>query len=87
MAWTYRTADDQIFDGEYDTMHEADNAAQEAFCEECEKEGCTRNQLSRISLLEFEMDEKTGERKILQSVKSIVEWQYNRSDREEHGYP
>lgn len=82
--WTYSTDDDEFYDAEFDSKQEADNAAQEAFCQECENEERRGHHSAQVNLVEFEWNDDTGERRIIQSVRSVVEWTYEKSDREEH---
>lgn len=82
--WTYSTDDDQYYDAEFETKQEADDTAQEAFSQECEDEERRGTHWAYVKLIEFEWDDDTGERRILQSVRSVVEWEHQKSDYEEH---
>lgn len=86
--WTYSTDDDEIHDAEFANKQEADDAAQEAFEQECENESRRGHHWAHVKLIEFDgFDDKTGDRKVIQSVLSTVEWTYYHGDRREHGYP
>ena len=83
--WTYSTDEDDIYDAEFDTKQEADDAAQEAFTTECEDESRRGTHWAYVKLIEFDgFDDATGDRKVVQTVRSVVEWTYQKSDYEEH---
>lgn len=84
--WTFER-DGKIFDAEFDTQAEAQQWADEGFADECADEGGFRNgdtAEADIELLEFEWDEETGERKILQRINSTVEYEHYHGDFAEH---
>lgn len=83
MKWTFSTKDDEIFDGEFDTRQEAEDAAQEAFNEQCDQEGWRGFHTTDAKLLEFYLNDDL-ERVITATTVVSLEWQYEAPEREQH---
>lgn len=83
--WTYEI-DGEIMDAECESEVKAQEYADAVFFERCEDEGVRGCADEDIVLIEFSFDDD-GERIIHQRKDSLVEYEYYRGDRAEHGYP
>ena len=83
--WTFEK-DGEIFDADFDSQEEAQQWADEAFCQECEECGEYSNgdtESEEIVLVQYRYNDD-GERDIIGRVDSTVDFEFYHGDFAEH---
>ncbi len=79
--WTY-IMNDEMDDMEGETQEDAQQAADDEWCDRCESDSCAGE--TEIELIRFYYDDE-GEKKIVKRIDSGVEYARGKSDYDEHG--